>query len=107
MSAGEREEVMEYVCPSPANGIVAELAIGDPSIGQVVRIGGPGGIVPMADGALKGGTPEVSGRSPFVAAFAGGNRMAAHQRETGAGMFAHQTGRLPADLGVASLAIHA
>lgn len=107
MAAGQREERVVDECPAPPGWLVAFLAVGVPTIGKMVRVVGLRKIGLVANFALERRAPELPRRGARVAAFAGGDGMGAHQREPGTGVFAHESGRFPADLGMALPAIHA
>lgn len=105
MPAVERKELVDDIRAAPAHRVMALLAVGDPSIGDVIRIADLDRIFPVAVIALQRRPSEIAGGGPVVATFAVCYGMRTHQGETGTGMLADQARRVPARLAVAAQAI--
>lgn len=107
VSAGEREKGMLDVGTRPPYRIMALLAVGNPSIGHVIRIRRRRRIGSVTDFALERGTHKIAGCSARMTALARGDGVYTDQRETGSGMLADQPARPPVLLPVTANALHA
>ena len=105
MPPRQREEFMWNKCTAPTAWLVTPLAVGHPTIGEVIWIGCPCQIRLMANFALGRCAPKLPGGGPFVATLASGNGMNTHQREAGACMLGNQPDGFPYDLAMATLAL--
>ena len=71
------------------------LTIDGPAIGRMVRTGSAGQVLSMAEITLGGRAAKLSCCRPHMAAFTGGDGMAAYQGKPGTGVLGNEPGRFP------------